>query len=108
MLSLNERKHLSSTFKFDPRPKPSSPTLLPKGEGSKLSKYVAQTPTDFNFLIREVCQHPFKAGLNSSVALRPKQNFLTTLIESFGQKPLAADFFIASNCEGGRPLRSGF
>src|SRR6266404_2868301 len=62
MLSLNERKHLSSTFKFDPRPKPSSPTLLPKGEGSKLSKYMAQTPTDFNFLIREVCQHPLPKG----------------------------------------------
>src|SRR6266404_4332879 len=59
-----------STFKFDPRPKPSSPTLLPKGEGSKLSKYMAQTPTDFNFLIREVCQHLFKAGIASSTKHR--------------------------------------
>src|SRR6266481_5397905 len=82
MLSLNERKHLSSTFNFDPRPKPSSPTLLPKGEGSKLSKYMAQTPTDFNFLIREVCQHPFKAGLKIQALLRDEAELLTALIES--------------------------
>jgi len=43
---------------------------------------MAQTPTDFNFLIREVCQHPFKAGLKIQALLRDEAELLTALIES--------------------------
>src|SRR5260370_12611886 len=46
---------------FDPRPKPSSPTLLPKGRREiSLPNVWRKLQPDSTFLIREVCQSPPK------------------------------------------------